>query len=386
MPDPTDTPEELDDLFEYAPCGYALVGRDGLVTRANAEFRRLVGRRTEELVGRASLASLFSVGGRIFLETHLLPMLEHDRSVREVSLDVLRGDGSRIPVLLNADAGAGAGAALRVVLIETRERHRYEQDLLTATRTAEQARNDATALANTLQQTLIPPVPPTIPHLTVAAAYRPAGDGSVVGGDFYDIFQVGPEDWWVVLGDVSGKGIWAATVTSFVRYTIRALAIEHPEPDDLLRHLDHALHVDGTDHYCTLVLARLTRSGAHWTMRLALAGHPPALVRTADGRVAELGTPGTPVGLVDEPSFSTVQHLLRDETITFYTDGVSEARGTAGMYGETRLLELVGQLAHDPRVITEEIAREALDFQAGVASDDIAIVTFAAETQSTVTS
>ena len=51
------------------------------------------------------------------------------------------------------------------------------------------------------------------------------------------------------------------------------------------------------------------------------------------------------------------------------------------MYGETRLLELVGQLAHDPRVITEEIAREALDFQAGVASDDIAIVTFAAETQ-----
>jgi sigma-B regulation protein RsbU (phosphoserine phosphatase) len=116
-------------------------------------------------------------------------------------------------------------------------------------------------------------------------------------------------------------------------------------------------------------------------MRLALAGHPPALVRTADGRVAELGTPGTPVGLVDEPSFSTVQHLLRDETITFYTDGVSEARGTAGMYGETRLLELVRQMAHDPQVITEEIARAALDFQAGVASDDIAIVTFAAETQ-----
>jgi sigma-B regulation protein RsbU (phosphoserine phosphatase) len=331
-------------------------------------------------VGRAGLASLFSVGGRIFLETHLLPMLEHDRSVREVSLDVVRGDGSRVPVLLNADAGTGDGAALRVVLIETRERHRYEQDLLTATRTAEQARNEATALANTLQQTLIPPVPPTIPHLTVAAAYRPAGDGSVVGGDFYDIFQVGPQDWWVVLGDVSGKGISAATVTSFVRYTIRALAIEHPEPDDLLRHLDHALHVDGTDHYCTLVLARLERNTSHWTMRLALAGHPPALVRTADGRVAELGTPGTPVGLVDEPSFSTVQHLLRDETITFYTDGVSEARGAAGMYGETRLHALVGQLAHDPRVITEEIAREALDFQAGVASDDIAIVTFAAET------
>jgi phosphoserine phosphatase RsbU/P len=381
-----DASQAVEDLFEIAPCGFALVGDEGLIAHANAEFRRLVGRPSEDLVGKASLASLFSIGGRMFLETHLLPMLEHDRSVREVALDMLRPDGSRVPVLLNADAARGDGdcIALLVVVIETRDRHRYEQDLLAATRSAEQARIDATALANTLQRTLIPPVPPEIPHLTVFTAYRPAGDGSVVGGDFYDVFQVGADDWCVVLGDVSGKGISAATVTSFVRYTIRALAIDHPDPCDLLHRLDHAMHVDDTDHYCTLVLARLTRRPPHWAVQLALAGHPPAVLRSPDGHVSEFGTPGTPVGLVDAPTFSTAHHLLQNETITLYTDGVTEARGDDGWFGESRLHDLIAKADHDPQVITEEIARQALRYQGGVASDDIAIVTFAASPAATM--
>ena len=377
----TDTPPLTDDLFESAPCGYALIGDDGLFTRVNAEFRRLTGRASDDLLGRADLSAVFAVGGRLFLQTHLWPMLEHDGSVREVALDVLRPDGSRVPVLFSADADSSStrGTGIRVVVIETRERHRYEQDLLSATRDAERARLEATALANTLQRTLIPPLPPRIPLLTVSAAYQPAGDGSVVGGDFYDIFQVGPQRWWIVLGDVSGKGVSAATVTSFVRYTVRALAIDHPDPSELLRHLDHAMHLDATEHYCTLIIARLTRSAPHWEMELALAGHPPAVVRDRDGHVRELGTFGTPVGLVDQPSFTTIHHLLQDEIITFYTDGVTEARGTQGMYGETRLRELVAGLPHDPHAITEAISRDVVGYQDGALSDDVAIVTFATD-------
>ncbi|WP_229053433.1 PP2C family protein-serine/threonine phosphatase [Aeromicrobium sp. Leaf350] len=371
-----------DDLFELAPCGYALIGADGLVDRSNAEFRRLVGRSTAELEGVATLPSLMSTGGRIYTETHLRPVLEHDGSVREVSLDLVRPDGSRVPVLLNADVTGGdpaTGLEYRVVVVETRERHRYEQDLRSATSRAEQSTREALALANALQQTLIPPAPPEIPSLSIAAAYRPAGDGSTVGGDFYDVFQVGAEDWWVVLGDVSGKGIRAATVTSFVRYTVRALAFDHPDPADLLHHLDRAMHLDGTDHYCTVVLARLTRTATGWTVCLSLAGHPPALVRGTDGRVIELGVIGTPVGLIDEPSFTTVHHDLRDESVTFYTDGVTEARGPAGLFGETRLHDLLAELPHDPQVIAEQFAHEALRHQGGVAADDIAVVTFAAD-------
>lgn len=373
---------EIDDLrrlFDDAPCGYAvLAGPEGPVRHANAELARLVGRPVRELVGTATLASLLTVGGRILLETHLLPMLEHDGVVREVALDLLRPDGGRVPVLLNASTSAG-DPAVRVVLFEVRDRHRYEQDLLVATRAAEQARSAATALAQTLQQTLIPPAPPEIPHLTIAAAYRPAGDGTMVGGDFYDVFQVGADAWCVVLGDVSGKGASAAAVTSFVRYTTRALALDHPDPSDLLRRLDRALRAHGTDHYCTVVVAFLARHGEAWEVRLALAGHPPALLRdAATGLVHELGVFGSPIGLLETTSFTTVTHLLRDETLTLYTDGVTEARGEDGLFGESRLERLIAGGPHDPRAITDAITEEVLRYQRGVAADDIAVVTLAA--------
>lgn len=368
----------MTDLFESAPCGYVLVGEDGLIVRANAEFRRLVDREVHELVGTATLESLLSTGGRLYAETHLRPMLQHDGWVREVALDLVRPDHTRVPVLFNADTMTGDGLAFRVVVVETRERHRYEQDLLVATQRAERSSREAHALANALQQTLIPPAPPEIPFLQVGAAYRPAGDGSVVGGDFYDVFQVGADDWWIVLGDVSGKGIRAATVTTFVRYTVRALAFDHPDPAELLHHLDRAMHLDGTEHYCTLVLARLNRIETGWTVCLALAGHPPALVRGADGSVAELGTVGTPVGLIEDPTFTTVRHDLRDESITFYTDGVTEAGGRSDLFGEIRLRDLLGELPHDPAVVAEQVAHEAVRHQGGLAVDDIAVVSFAA--------
>jgi sigma-B regulation protein RsbU (phosphoserine phosphatase) len=373
-------PLGLDDrLFEEAPCGYITTDPTGLITAANAEFRRLVGLDRADLVGRRTLTSLLSVGAGIYFETHLLPMLEHDGTVREVSLDLRRSDGTRVPVLLNASAcgePGASGSSLRAVFLETRDRHRYEQDLLAAKTAAEQERLNAVRLAQTLQQTLIPPAPPEIPHLDIAAAYRPAGDGTVVGGDFYDFFQLDDTSWTVVLGDVSGKGVEAAVITSFVRYTVRALTIEHRDPQETLRLLDRALHGHQTVHYCTLVLVNLTWEDEGWTMRLSLAGHPAPLVRERDGRVWELGVYGTPVGLVEDAEFHTVEHRLGTETVTLYTDGVTDARNRRRPYGEGRLSDLLSALPHDPPAIADGIAGEILDYQDGDASDDIAIVTF----------
>jgi sigma-B regulation protein RsbU (phosphoserine phosphatase) len=264
------------------------------------------------------------------------------------------------------------------VMLETRDRHRYEDDLLTAKRAAELARARAASMAVTLQQTLIPPHPPTVPHLDIAAIYRPAGSGREVGGDFYDVFQVAADVWIVVLGDVSGKGVPAAVVTSFVRYAVRSLAMVHHDPAELLRALDDAVRRNDTEHYCTVALARLMRVEGRWDVALALAGHPPALVRRPDGQAFELGIPGTPVGLVASPEFHTVRHQLTDETVTLYTDGVTEARSDHGLFGEQRLIELLAQLPHHAQAITESIADAALTWQSGNASDDIAIVTFAA--------
>ena len=374
---PEHAPAEAD-LFEAAPCGYVVVDNTGTIVRANAEFLRLVGAPAVDIVGIRTLPSLVSAGGRILMETHLRPLLERDGVVREIALDLVRPDGVRIPVLLSARVHDPATGVFLVVVLETRDRHRYEDHLLAGKQAAELAGDRAASLASTLQRTLIPPHPPAIPYLDIEALYRPAGSGREVGGDFYDVFQVGPDAWLVVLGDVSGKGIPAAVVTSFIRYTIRSLAITHPDPADLLGALDEATRADGTDHFCTVVAVRLERVGTRWDLALALAGHPPALVRRPDGTTYELGVPGTPVGLMTQPEFHTVRQTLGDATVTLYTDGVTEARSPDGMFGDDRLTALVRRLPHRPLAITEGIAEAALAWQSHHASDDIAIVTFAA--------
>ncbi len=73
-----------------------------------------------------------------------------------------------------------------------------------------------------------PPIPAEIPGLEVAVAYRPAGSGEEVSGDFYDMFEIGPGDWMVAIGDVSGKGFDAAVLTVLVRDTIRGAALRNP--------------------------------------------------------------------------------------------------------------------------------------------------------------
>ena len=190
-----------------------------------------------------------------------------------------------------------------VVVLEARDRHRYEDDLLVAKRNAELAGAHANSLAAMLQQTLVPQHPPPI-RTSTSRPHRPAGSGREVGGEFYDVFQVGPGASVVVLGDVSGKGIPAAVVTSSIRYTIRSLAMIHRDPADLLHALDAAVWAHGTEHYCTAVAIRLERVDSRWDLTLALAGHPPALVRQPDGRTYDLGVPGTPVGLMSDPSFA----------------------------------------------------------------------------------
>ena len=367
------------DLFDGAPCGYVVLDDNGTIQRANSEFLRLVDASADEVVGRRTLSSLVSTGGRILLETHVRPILEHAGEVREIALELLRSDGGRVPVLLNARRPDAETRTVLAVLLEMRDRHRYEDYLLGATRAAERAGDDAASMAATLQQTLIPPEPPAIPHLEIEAAYRPAGSGREVGGDFYDVFQVGPEAWLVVLGDVSGKGIPAAVVTSFVRHTLRSLAIAHPDPADLLRALDSAMRDHGTDHYCTVVAVRLERAERRWTLALSLAGHPPALVKRPNGHTYELGLPGTPAGLMSDPHFHPVRHELGDEVVTLYTDGVTEARSSTGeLFGEDRLAEVLAGIRHDPHAAVEGVVRAALAWQDDEASDDIAVVSFAA--------
>jgi sigma-B regulation protein RsbU (phosphoserine phosphatase) len=198
-----------------------------------------------------------------------------------------------------------------------------------------------------------------------------------VGGDFYDVFQVADDEWLAVIGDVTGKGVAAATVTAFVRHALRALAMQFRDPSELLRELNRTVLADDTDRFCTVVVVRLVDVGGDWSVTGSVGGHPLPLVRRPDGEVVEVGTHGSLVGVIDTPTFTTFEHRLGDDLLLLYTDGVTEARCERELFGVERLLPLVAATDHDPAAVTTAVVDAVLEFQHGDARDDIAVLTLA---------
>lgn len=364
-------------LYERAPCGYLSTTPDGVIVKTNRTFLTWTGYTTDELVGRRHLVDLLTPGGRLYHETHLSPMLHALGEAKEIALDVVRSDGRRMPVLLNAVLDrdpSGEPSVARFALFDASERRRYEEELLAAKRRAEESQRHAVRLARTLQQTLIPPVPPEIAGLELAAAYRPAGAGDEVGGDFYDVFQLGPGEWVLVLGDISGKGVEAAVVTSLVRHTVRALAVSERSPRKLLDQLNTILLSSTHDRFCTLLVLRLRQDAQGWRASASAGGHPlPFLLRPGQ-QPEPLGRHGTIVGVVDPAQFFDTEVVLGPgESLFLYTDGVTEARGDGDFFGEERLVEALARTRGlDERV--RGILDQVLEFQGNVPRDDIALL------------
>ncbi|HEX4976593.1 MAG TPA: SpoIIE family protein phosphatase [Nocardioides sp.] len=365
-------------LYDRAPCGYLSTTPDGLIVKVNQTLLTWTGLDRDELVGRRTFAELLTVGGRIYHETHYAPMLRLQGEARAIALDVRTSDGGVLPVLVNAvlerDA-EGSARVVRVVIFDATDRREYERELLRAKQRAEESESRARRLAETLQQTLIPPLPPSVPGLDVAAAYRPAGRGHEVGGDFYDVFQIGENDWVVVLGDVCGKGIEAAVVTALVRYTVRAVSVQTADPAEALERLDEILLARGSSRYCTLVLARLRCADDRWTVTLSLGGHPLPL-HLVPGRAPEtVGRPGAIVGVLEAVDRSESEvPLAPGEALVFYTDGVTEGRRGRELYGEDRLHRVLdGAEGAAPQVVSVLLA-DVLAFQDGLPRDDVAVV------------
>jgi sigma-B regulation protein RsbU (phosphoserine phosphatase) len=366
------------ELYENAPCGYLSTLLDGTIIKANGTFFTWTGYRRDDVIARQRFQDLLAPGDRIFYETHYAPLLRMQGSVREIAVDLRLPGGQRLPVLANAVLGrdsAGEPQVIRTVLFDARERRAYEQELVAARRRAEESEAAARALAETLQSTLLPPVDIGVPGMDVAGAYRPAGDGTRVGGDFYDVFETGRGTYAVVLGDVSGKGVAAAVVTALVRHTIRAAALRASSPSAVLRVVHEAMVRDQPDRFCTAVLLDVAPGRGGAEIVLTVAGHQlPALT---DGvETCRVGVRGTIVGMLAEPRLvdATVR-LEPGQTLVLYTDGVSEARAGDEFFDDDRAEALIAELAKaDAATIAAGLADAAVDFQRGRPRDDIAVV------------
>jgi sigma-B regulation protein RsbU (phosphoserine phosphatase) len=370
--------EDSERHYEYAPCGYLSTTPDGLILRANSTFLTLTGYTRPELLGRYTFAELLTGGGRIYHETHYAPMLRMQGSAREIALDIVCADGSRLPVLVNAvlerDA-EGNPLVVRAAVFDARDRREYERELLRAKDRAQDSEARARALARTLQQTLIPPTPPDVPGLDVAAVYRPSGDGEEVGGDFYDVFQVADDDWVVAIGDVCGKGVDAAVLTALVRYALRGAAVRQDCPSDMLTDVNDVLLRDQSDRFCTVGVLRLRRSDEGWLAIVASAGHPAPLLRRSGQPVGEVASVGPLLGVLEDAAYDDVELPLQPEDVLLlYTDGVPEGRSGQGFYGEQRMQDVLGRDLKSADDVTTALLADVLAFQQGVSRDDIAMV------------
>ncbi|MHA6763869.1 GAF domain-containing SpoIIE family protein phosphatase [Streptacidiphilus sp. PAMC 29251] len=259
-----------------------------------------------------------------------------------------------------------------------------EVNLRQALAAAEASAAAQTALARTLQESLLPPHLTPVPGLDTAAAYLPAAEGGAdVLGDFYDLFRSQGSRWCTVLGDVCGKGVEAAKVTALARYTLRAEAGQHASPAVVLERLNAALlEQRGGERFLTAVCTTFRTTGFGLSGRLCTAGHPPALILRADGRVQPVGSPGSLIGVLPKIRLTDVRFRLGPgDALLMYTDGATEARrrpGTPGsrpMFGEDGLARvLAGCAGLSAAALIERITSALAAHTGDWPSDDTALL------------
>jgi serine phosphatase RsbU (regulator of sigma subunit) len=247
---------------------------------------------------------------------------------------------------------------------------------------AEDATVRAEQLADTLQQSLLPPHLPQVPGVEVAVRYRRAAAGRAdVYGDFYDVFPSVRDAWAVVVGDVAGKGPQAAKVTALARYTLRAAAVRCGTPSTNLSTLNAALLAWYTDdrRFLTAIYATLRPHPDGVSVRLSCGGHDPALIRRADGRVQSLGRHGLILGWRPQPTLHDQRTILRPgDSLIMFTDGITEGRRASdrALFGLERLQQII---AETPAASADQLAaaidNAVSDFAGGHTADDTAVLT-----------
>jgi serine phosphatase RsbU (regulator of sigma subunit)/ketosteroid isomerase-like protein len=229
-------------------------------------------------------------------------------------------------------------------------------------------------IAETLQRGLLPPPLPHIPGWSVAAMYRPAGAENEIGGDFYDAFRIAG-GWMVVVGDVTGRGAKAAAVTAHARYTLRTAAAITGDPVIALRTLNRELLARSGTALCSVAAMTMSEDSGE-PVRLAVAGHPPPLLIDGDS-VSEACRPAPVLGAFPEETWTMEATAVgRDQQLVVVTDGVTDAGGSDGRFGEERLRAVLAGV-RSPGPAAQQIEGALHEFTGGELDDDAAIIAIA---------
>ena len=295
-------------------------------------------------------------------------------------LTAVRAIGMRSVLIVPMVAAGKAIGTISLVNAESR-RTFAEGDLALAEElgrragtAAESARlyTERSLIARTLQSSLLPAELPSIPGFAMASLYRPAGAENWVGGDFFDAVETG-RGWVITVGDVAGHGAEAAALTAQARHTLRTGARLLGDPVAAIRELNQSLRTSERLSVCTVVAVLLEEGTPAARASVVCAGHPqPLLIRA--GTITPVGRWGVMAGAWEDGDWEAVPvDVAPGDVLVLYTDGVTDARGQDGRFGDARLrAALAGATDASDAVARIEAALDA--FETGSQADDTAVL------------
>lgn len=284
-------------------------------------------------------------------------------------------NGNRVPVIIGAALISSDPVEWVSYIIDLTERKRIEMEL---SRLYERER----AIAEHLQISLLtPPSPDAYPNLELNTLYQAAWDDAQVGGDFFDVWLCAPGKIALVVGDVSGKGLAAASRTAEVKYTLRAYLCESDSASLVMNRINnfitvHSSKSDGDfNTFICLALAILDLNT--WQVDYAGCGIDGTLIMHTDGTYTHLYTEGLPLGCVANNNYSSIQSTIAaGDILVTATDGITEARHKSDFLGIEGIANIINKIGIDQHLpdMSATLYQETQTFTGGKLTDDVCLL------------
>jgi len=353
--------QRIASILESITDAFFALDRDFRFTYLNQEAERLLRKPRERLLGRHIWEEFPEAVGTTFYR-------EYERAVREQVSVTFEDYYAPFDTWYEVHAYPSPDG-LSVYFQDISERQRARQELQEAYRREHH-------IADVLQRALISEISLDLPGYRLVASYRPALQEAEVGGDFYDVVDVGGGRYVVFVGDVSGKGLQAAVHTAMAKYMLRAYAHENPDPCYVLERLNEALCKYTPDElFITMFYGVLIPEAR--TLTYAVAGHDePLLYDGSRGDVRTLPVTGGAVAMLPGAQFETrTLRLSPGDGLLVYTDGITEARSKGRFFGLDGISQVFAANAtNDEHGLVQAIFEAASAAADGFLRDDAAIL------------
>lgn len=380
-------------LFEFAPDGYIVTDPNGEIIEANRAASILLNVSTKHLL-KKFLINYIQIEKRTnFRKDHAIASRLGHLPEIETVIQPRNGKPFTAAITVTAETDYdGNTISLRWLIRDITERKHHQRILIDLNTKLEKKVSERTMnleaavqrerdITHTWQQSLLPGVPiDIITGHSIVTHYEAAFDDLLVGGDFYDVFKIDNDNLALVIGDVSGKGLIAATYTAEVKYANRAYMLMTKSPKDSLTLLNaHLCQVTplsnkNGDLFVVMIVAILNISSG--TVKYAMAGSEPMVHISSDGNTTVKHVPALPLGIIKDNIYNECNFQIRHgDRLFMITDGITEVRQDEEYLGINGLIEILQKSSTLPiQKAADYILNQAHLYANGKLRDDVCML------------